>query len=132
MSEREQIDRVFQVAVLASLSDGETGPQEADLLERLLDFDPAFDAIADPRALVVAIRKDAERDGVPACTARLAAGIRERATQEMAYRLCVRVIAADGRIDPGESILLADLERAFGFDSTAVNRLLENRQEESE
>ena len=53
-----------------------------------------------------------------------AKGIKDRFYQETAFRLCAKVMGADGETDLEEAQLLGDMQEVFGLSGDDVKRLL--------
>jgi uncharacterized tellurite resistance protein B-like protein len=85
---------------------------------------PELAALSDKRGLADAAKQALDELGLDAAVAQIAAPLRTREDQELAFSSCVRILEADGVIAPEEFRVLRILRRLFGFTQDELNRLI--------
>lgn len=120
----EQAKNVFQLVILTAMSDGQTGGDEAKAVAKLRKDEPVLQAVADVGSVGKEIHERAGTIGIDLAMRAAAKGLRDRFYQETAFRLCAKVMGADGETDLEEAQLLGDMQEVFGFSADDVKRLL--------
>jgi tellurite resistance protein len=119
-----QLEHVFRAAVLASFADGKPGAEELKLLGEILQLYPDFARLRKPRELVIETYQLIKQHGEAALLDQIAAGLPDRAYQELAFTLASKIVSADGVTERGEAMMLGELQERFGFTPEDVLRLL--------
>jgi tellurite resistance protein len=127
MDDEAQLALVFRAAVLASFADGKPDAEEIKAIRELVALHPAFEKLPSPRTQMVDLVKDLREKGMDPLLEELCRGITGREYQELAFKLCARVIVADGATAGEEAMLLGELQEQFGFSPDDVKRLLAER-----
>jgi hypothetical protein len=115
---------VFQTVVLTALVDGRPVVSEAREVAELVALDPRFAQITDAIELGVATRALLDRVGVEDALAEIAPGIVE-ADRRLAFRLCARVMIADGKTDGDEAMVLGTMQELFNLPHAEVRSCIE-------
>jgi hypothetical protein len=115
---------VFQAIVLTALVDGRPVVSEAREVAELVALDPRFAEIGDAVELGVATRALLDRVGVEDALAEIIPGIAE-ADRRLAFRLCARVMIADGKTDGDEAMVLGTMQELFGLPHAEVRACIE-------
>jgi hypothetical protein len=116
---------IFQAVVLTACVDGRPDLSEAEVVRELLTLDPRFTAIDDAFELGVQARALLGTDGVEDALEKIAAPITTNADQALAFRLCARVMIADGKTEGDEAMVLGTLQERFGMPHAAVVAILD-------
>ena len=106
---------IFQTVVLTSFVDGDRDLAEAKVIEQLLALDPRFSGLTDAFELGVAAQALLEKLGVEDAIEQLVVPIVDGTDRRLAFRLCARVMIADGKTEGDEAMVLGTLQERFGL-----------------
>jgi uncharacterized tellurite resistance protein B-like protein len=121
----EQLARsIHGLLVLTAWADGQIDATELLVEHAILGEVPELAALNDKRGLADAAKQALDELGLDAAVAQIAAPLRTREDQELAFSSCVRILEADGVIAPEEFRVLRILRRLFGFTQDELNRLI--------
>jgi len=121
----EQLARsIHGLLVLTAWADGHIVAPELLVEDAIVGEVPGLAALYDKRGLADAAKQALDELGLDAAVAQIAAPLRTREDQELAFTCCVRILEADGAIAPEEFRVLRILRRLFGFTQDEVNRLI--------
>jgi tellurite resistance protein len=120
---------IFQALVLTACVDGRPEVSEADVVRELLTLDPRFTTLSsDAFELGVQARALLGKEGVEDALEKLAAPITSSADHALAFRLCARVMIADGKTEGDEAMVLGTLQERFGLSHATVVAILEDER----
>ena len=124
MIDLQQATHVFQALMLTVLADGKAEGAEAAIVAKLRKDDPVIAAVPDIGAVGTELRDRFHHIGLEACAKAIAAGLRDRHYQELAFRVCATAMAADGETELEEAELLGLFQELFAFTPADVKRLI--------
>jgi hypothetical protein len=129
MSDPTATAAIFKAVALTALVDGSSEPSEAEIVPALVALDPGFAALDHAFEAGVQARQLLEQLGVEDALHQLCEAIVEPGDQLRAFRLCARVMIADGKTEGDEAMVLGCLQEEFGLPNAEVVAILaEERQ----
>ena len=117
---------IYELMVLAVWADGKVQPDEVLAVQRIVSADPDFARLADRSGIVRAARERIASQGFDS-TLRAAASTIPPEDRELAFRLCARVLNADGEMGGEDAEMLGTLQELFQLSGEAVTRLIRDR-----
>lgn len=120
----QQAKHVFEALMLTVLSDGRAEIEEAAIVAKLRKDDPVLASVADIAAVGTELRDRFHHIGLEPCAKAIAAGLRDRHYQELAFIVCAKVMSADGEMELEEAELLGIFQELFAFTPADVKRLI--------
>src|SRR5438445_2207927 len=112
--ELTSVRAIFQAVVLTALVDGSPAVSEARVVAELIALDPRFASITDAFELGVQARALLDQQGIEEALEQIVRPIGV-ADQDLTFRLCTRVMIADGRTEGDEAMVLGTLQELFGL-----------------
>ena len=119
---------IFQSLVLAALADGTIVRSEAEVVEALLKLDARFAAVTDAFELAVATRVLLDSKGIEEALEHIVAPIKTAPDRALTFRMCARVIIADGKTEGDEAMVLGSLQELFSLSLAEVKEALDEER----
>ncbi len=116
---------IFQAVVLTALADGSVPRSEADVVDEMLKLDERFAKIADAFDLAVAVRVLLDAHGIEGALEKIVANVKDAADHRTTFRLCARIIIADGKTEGEEAMVLGTLQELFALSIADVRAAFE-------
>lgn len=120
---------IFQAVVLSALADGSVPRSEAEVVDQMLKLDERFVHIADAFDLAVAVRVLLDAHGIEGALEQIVVDLTDAADHVTTFRLCARIILADGKTEGEEAMVLGTLQELFGLSIADVRAALEAERE---
>ena len=117
---------IYELMVLAVWADGKVQPDEVLAVQRIVSADPEFARLGNRTTLVREVRERIARQGLDS-TLRAAAAAIAPEDRELAFRLCARIVNADGEMGGEDAEVLGSLQELFELSGEAVKRLIRDR-----
>ena len=115
---------IFKAVVLTALVDGRPDLSEARVVAELVELDPSFVAIESAFEAGVQARLLLDKLGVEDALHELCEAIQAPEDQMLTFRLCARVMIADGKTEGDEAMVLGCLQEEFGLPHGEVVAIL--------
>jgi hypothetical protein len=124
MSADEPARAIFRAVTLTALVDGRPDLSEARVVAQLVELDPRFATFDDAFELGVQTRVLLDDHGVEEALERIVAPITTTEDRRLAFRLCARVMVADGQTAGEEAMVLGTLQELFALNPEDVRTLI--------
>jgi hypothetical protein len=124
----EPTSAIFKAVVMTALVDGRPSLSEARVVSELIELDPSFVAIEDALELGVQARVALDAHGLEDAMHALCASITAPSDQLLAFRLCARVMIADGKTEGEEAMVLGCLQEEFALPNSEVVAILDEER----
>jgi hypothetical protein len=121
---------IFEAVMLTGFASHEGDDEavnDAVLVEELALLDARFADLTDRFELAVKTRAQLEQLGIEDALEQIAAHI-ELVDREHTFRLCVRVMLADGKTEAAEAMVLGTLQELFALSPATVQRHLDEER----
>jgi uncharacterized tellurite resistance protein B-like protein len=116
---------IFEIVAMIAFVDGHLDLNEAAAVKALLANEPRFAGIGDGFAIGIEARRLVEEIGIDEAIERVTAPITTAEDRRLAFRLCARVMMADGKTDGDEAMVLGTLQERFGITHAEVVAILD-------
>jgi hypothetical protein len=115
---------IFKTVVLTALVDGRPDLSEAQVVSELVELDPSFATVEAAFEAGVQARLLLDQLGVEDALHQLCEAIPSPDDQMLCFRLCARVMIADGKTEGDEAMVLGCLQEEFGLPHGEVVAIL--------
>jgi len=119
-----QARRVVQMMVLSAWADGQVEGSEALAIQRLVAGSPLLDGVGVVSEIGRETRKWLLAEGMDACLAEAAAGLKDADYRELAFKCCARVMGADRVFPLEEESVLGRVQQLLELTDSDAGRLL--------
>jgi len=120
----DQARRVVQMMVLSAWADGQVEGSEALAIQRMVAGNPLLEGVGVVSEIGRETRKWLLAEGMDACLAAAAAGLKDSEYRELAFRCCARVMGADRVFPLEEESVLGRVQQLLGLTDSDAGRLL--------
>ena len=120
----QQAKHVFQAVILTVLVDGNAENAEAKAVAAIRADIPQIAALPDIGEIGRELHERFRHIGLEPTARAISAGLIDRDYKELAFRLCAKVMQADGETEMEEAELLGIFQELFSFSADDVKRLL--------
>ncbi|HYS10501.1 MAG TPA: TerB family tellurite resistance protein [Myxococcales bacterium] len=118
---------IYELMVVSVWADGKVQPGEVLAVQRIVSADPAFARLGNRSAIAREVRERVAAKGADAALREAAAAVAPE-DREAAFRLCARVVGADGEMAGEDAEVLGTLQEIFGLSGDDVVRLIRARE----
>lgn len=120
----DQARRVVQMMVLSAWADGQVEGSEALAIQRMVAGNPLLEGVGVVSEIGRETRKWLLAEGMDACLAAAAAGLKDPDYRELAFKCCARVMGADRVFPLEEESVLGRVQQLLGLTDSDAERLL--------
>ncbi len=121
-------EAIFQAVVVTALVEGQDDLDDAKVVDALKSLDPRFAAL--PDAFEVGVRAHVLLDqlGVEEALEKIVTPIVTQADRDLTFRLCARLMVADGKTEGDEALVLGTLQESFALSHAHVVAVLDEER----
>ena len=110
--------------VLSAWADGQVEGSEALAIQRMVAGNPLLEGVGVVSEIGRETRKWLLAEGMDACLAAAAAGLKDADYRELAFKCCARVMGADRVFPLEEESVLGRVQQLLGLSDSDAGRLL--------
>ncbi len=114
---------IYELLVVSAWADGIVKPEEVLAVQRIVAADEALSRIGNRSEIARAVKDRITAKGIDAVLREIAPAIAPE-DRELAFRLCAKVVNADGEMAGEDADVLGTLQELFGLPAAAVTRLI--------
>jgi hypothetical protein len=118
-------EAIFQAVMITALVDGRENVDDAQLVASLQAIDDRLARLPDAFELGVRAHLLVDEIGVEAALEQIVTPIVAAADRDRAFRLCARLMVADGKTDGDEALVMGTLQERFGLSHAQVRAVLD-------
>ena len=120
----QQAKHVLQAVILTVIADGDPEGAEAAAIASIRTDVPEIASLPAIGEIGRELHARYRHIGMEATARAIAGGLHDRHYRELAFRLCAKVMQADGETELGEAEVLGLFQELFSFSADDVKRLI--------